>query len=189
VWRWRRQFVRGQYAVAIAIPIGKQSECGREKFGAVDLAIIITILGIRHRTTRWRRRRRPGIGALSFGRTTARRRTTSASASTPTGSTAPLAGAALRRFRLPSHLRFVAQHALHRPYRHQPIAILIHQAEAALHIGGHLVTGDAPVPIGIGSPRATFGRSRRLGQQRCRRQKCDSELDSRKTWAKMHEGS
>jgi hypothetical protein len=190
----RRQFVRGQYAVAIAIPIGKQSERGRDEFGAIDLAVIIAILGIRHGAAG---RRRSCIGAPSFGRTTARRRTASATARTaartisrPTaGSTAPLTGAALRRVRLPSHLRFMAQHALHRLYRHQPVAILIHQAEAALHIGGHLVTGDAPVPIGIGSPGATFGRSRRLGQQRCRRQKCDSELDSRKTWAKMHEGS
>ena len=42
-WRRGRQFVAGQHAVAVAIAIGEQFIDGGEKFGAVDLAILVAI--------------------------------------------------------------------------------------------------------------------------------------------------
>ena len=51
-------------------------------------------------------------------------------------------------------LSLMAQHALHRLHRHQSVAIRVHQAEAALHIGAHLVARDAAVPVGIRRPGA-----------------------------------
>lgn len=154
---WRRQFVRGQQAVAVAILIGEQGQRGREKFGTVDLAIVIAILRIRHGAARREGRRTVGTGTALLPAT--RRRPTSA-----TRTTTPLAGAALRRIHLTVRLRLMPQHALHRLYRDQSVIVLIHQAETTVHIGDHLFAGDATVAIGIGRPGAAFRRGWGLSQ-------------------------
>jgi hypothetical protein len=69
----------------------------------------------------------------------------------------------------------MTQHPLHRLHRHQPIAVLVHQTEAALHIGAHLVPRDSAVAIGIRRPGTVVGTIGRLRQKRRGSEQRDSE--------------